>query len=132
MIRKDIVLRWTQELAKVIAKILGKETQEALNIIEEAYKELLFLDPKVFDQLPNDQILDFLIQEKQLNIEQLTFFAGLLAKEGELLHQIGEFTIARNKLEKALIIFDHIERHHELFSFDRQNTINTIKNLLNQ
>ena len=41
MIRKDIVLRWTQELAKVMAKIMGKERLEALDLIEEAYSGLL-------------------------------------------------------------------------------------------
>ena len=83
-------------------------------------------------KLPNEKVLDFLIKEKELSLEQLEFLASLLAKEGELRHELGEIASARNKLEKALIIFGHVESRHELFSFDRKATINTINYLLDQ
>ena len=84
MIQRDIVLRWTKELAKVISKLMGKETREALGILEEVTLSLLKVDPEKLEKLPKEDLVLFLIEERALLVPQLEFLAELLLKKGEI------------------------------------------------
>ena len=127
MLRRDYILRWTQELAKVMARLLGKDLHAALPVIDEAYQAVLQTDPVTLRTVPPEQLLPFLQQEKGLNSGQLEFVAGLLAREGELLYESGDLVQSRDRLHRALLIFEHVEHTHEVFSFERQDRIAAVR-----
>lgn len=130
MIKKDIVLRWTQELAKVIARMLGETAQESVEIMDEAINELLDLDPEGLNGILIEDLLDFLIQEKKLEVPQLDFLAELLARQADLLYEAGQFVESRNKIERALAIFDFTEENQDIFSFERASKLAHYRALL--
>lgn len=130
MIKKDIVLRWTQELAKVIARMLGKTADESVVIMDEAINELLDLDPEGLNGILIEDLLDFLIRQKNLEVPQLDFLAELLARQANLLYEAGQLVESRNKLERALAIFDHTEAFQEVFSFERASKLEQYSALL--
>lgn len=132
MLKRDILLRWTQELAKVIARLLGKEPQEALPIMDEAYRELLKTDPETLRRTPLDQLLTYLQEEKQLNDGQLEFVAELLRREAELLYENDALVQSSDRYRRALLIFEYLDQHQEVFSFERQETIGHIRRRVGQ
>ena len=132
MIQKDFILRWAQELAKVIARMLGKDPKESIEIIDEVLNELLKIDTLFLKSLKAEQLIPYLIEDKGLEVPQLDFLADLLAKRGELLYEAGQLVESKDILEKALIIFDHTEKVQEVFSFERVSKLDHFRNLLNQ
>lgn len=132
MLRRDYILRWTQELAKVIARLMGKDTREALGIMDEAYLELLKASPEELRSLPLDKLLDYLLVEKEFNAAQLEFVAGLMAREGELLYESGDFVQSQDRLARALLIFEHVEKELQVFSFERIGHLASIRQLITE
>ena len=132
MIQKDTILRWAQELAKVMAKLLGKESGLILELIDEEIKRLLGLDPSTINGLDKPGLLLFLVEEKGFSIGQLEFLAELLAQQGNLLYEAGRLVESEVKIGQALIIFDYAEDELEVFSFERTNKIDNYRSLLQQ
>lgn len=130
MIERDYVQRMLKDIARVMALLMGKKTEESLEIINEAYISWLKLDASFIDALADDELIDVLINEKKLNVNHLEFLAELLAKEGELLFIKKDFQKSQNKLKKSLILFDFVDREQQLFSLDRQATVQKIKQQL--
>jgi len=130
MIKKDYIERLTQQIAMVFAKLMGKETKESLEIIDEAYNEWLKLDRSFVDALSEDELLEVLVNEKGLNVHQLEFLAELLNKEGEILFDENQLSKSKDKLKKSLILFHHVDNEQQLFSLERQRTLANISNII--
>ncbi len=80
MIKRDYILRWTKELAKVLAQLMGKRVELQLEIIHQTYDELLELDLQTLEELPLEAVLPYLTEERQFDESQLTFLAEILYK----------------------------------------------------
>jgi len=132
MIQKDYIQRMTQQIAQIMAKLMGLNIDESLEIIDQAYTEWLTIDRKFLDQLSKNQLLDVLVKEKKLNINHLEYIAELLAIEGELFFKNKQLPKSRDTLQKSLILFQHVDLAQQLFSFDRQNKLKRIQHLLQQ
>lgn len=136
MIQKDYILRWVQELAKVMARMIGKDPKETLELLDTAFDELLQLDAKSLRDIPKEKIIDYLIKERGFDIPQLEFIAELLYLQATnmeaLLAQSGDFADQRDKLEKALIIFEHVENNQDIFSLERQDKLAKIRSTLKE
>ncbi len=130
MIQKDYIQRMLKDIARVIALLMGKNTDESLEIINKAYNSWLKLDAAFIDALSDDELIDVLINEKKLHVNHLEFLAELLAKEGELLFNEKDYEKSQNKLKKSLILFDFVDQEQQLFSLDRQATVQKIKQQL--
>ena len=125
MIKRDYILRWTQELAKVIARLIGKDPEEALELLDKSLEEQLQLDAKTLTAIPKDKLIDHLSDERGFDLAQQEFIAELLYLQCKNLdHQLPEgqdFTSYKDKLEKALTIFEHVEKEQGIFSFERKS-----------
>lgn len=136
MIKRDIILRWVQELAKVIAKMAGKDPKENLEMLENAFDELLQLDAKALRDIPKEKMIDYLFSERGFDLAQLEFIAELLylqaANMETHLDHTGDFDDRRDKLEKALIIFEHVESKQDVFSFERQAKMADLRSALSE
>ena len=100
MIQKDFILRWAQELAKVIARMLGKDPDESIEIIDEVLIELLKIDTQNLKRLKPEEVIPFLTEEKGLEVLQMDFLAELFAKRGELLYEAGQLVESKDILRR--------------------------------
>lgn len=132
MIKRDYILRWTKELAKVLAKLMGKRVELQLEIIHQTYDELLELDLNELDQLPLEAVLPFLSGEKQLEGSQLNFLAEILSKHGELLLKNSDFFAGRRRLQEALLIFEFLDIQEAIYSFERQAGMEKIRQTIDK
>lgn len=130
MIKRDYILRWTQELAKAIARLMGKETKEALDIIDDIFDDLLEFSPSELDDLPPESWWTYLTEEKGFHEGQLEFIAELLHRQGTLFHETGQLVESRRRLRQALHIFEQLDAQQEVFSFERQQQLADIRKLL--
>lgn len=131
MIQRDYIQRMIEQLAKVVAKLMGKDPKQSIEILSKNYDEWLGFRPDYISSIPEEDLLYVLVNKNNLNINQLEFLAELLAKEGEQYLKTQEFSIAKDKLNKSLTIFDFVDAKQELFSMERMNTISNIKSALN-
>lgn len=125
-------MRWTQELAKVMARLLGKEPDLQLEIIANSYEELLELDLGLLDQLLPEALLPYLLEEKQYNEGQLEFLAEMLYQHGRLLMESTQFSTGRRRLQYALLIFEFLDARQDVFSFERQGRMQDIRQAIDK
>ena len=134
MIRKDYILRIVEEFAKFLAAIVGLRREgkfdEALKKIDSVYRSMIDLDPIVLKSVDPDKLLDFLLNEKQFNNHYLKMIAELLFEEGQAYQENGDPISARNVLEKAKILINHLMEHDKTFSFDWYEKLNIIDSQL--
>ncbi len=133
MIQKDIIERLIQDITRVLGKLAGlNDPKEALEYIDIAYNEYLKLDKDYLKSLTLDNIIEKLTKEKGYNIHQMELLAEIMAKEGEYLYNLERLNESADKIQKALLIFEHVAEEGQLYSIERQLTIRKIKSLLNQ
>jgi hypothetical protein len=96
MIQKDYILRMTEQIAKILARILlnkqaGKQ-EEALREIENSLKVTIGIDPLLLETLSIDDVAELLGVSKDGSAGSVKcIFAGRLLKEkAELLAKIDE------------------------------------------
>lgn len=130
MIKRDYILRWTTELAKVMARMLGKEPELQINIIREAYDELLGLDLTSLDDLTLDEIIPYLSDQRGFNEGQLEFLAEMLYQEGKLQLELSQISTARRRLQEALLIFEFLDTLQDVYSLERHERMSVIRYLL--
>ncbi|GJM33083.1 MAG: hypothetical protein DHS20C18_20840 [Saprospiraceae bacterium] len=130
MIKRDHLLRWTQELAKVIARLMGKETLEALDIIDDIYDGVLEFSPSELDRIPPETWWTYLTIKKSFHEGQLDFLAELLYRQGTLLHKSSQLVESKARLQQALHIFERLDKEQAVFSFERQQQLVDIRKQL--
>ena len=134
MIKRDYFLRWTQELAKVIARLIGKDPEEALELLDKSLEEQLQLDAKSLADIPKEKLIEYLSNSRGYDLAQIEFIAEALYLQCQNLHQqlpqTQDFANQKDKLEKALTIFEHVENEQGIFSLERQSKIANIHSML--
>lgn len=130
MIQKDYILRWAEEVAKVIARMIGKDTDTALKILDEAYQHYLKMDRAFLDSLPPEEFLHILTEKHQLHVNHLELLGELLAEEGRLLYEGGRLVESKNQIQKALLIFEYLDDHQGVYSFERVKKIGDLHRIL--
>lgn len=130
MIRKDYLLKLLQQLDEAIKNINAKRGsgnyEEALQINRQAYRRLLGLDA---EELPD---LDFLINEKKLEFDELNVMAELLTEEADSLLKLEKPAEALPRYNLALDIFEYLNDAEKIFSFEREARMAHIIGQLNE
>jgi hypothetical protein len=123
-----------EEFAKFLAAITGLKMEgnleEAMKKIDEAYNEVLEVEPKIVKSLTNDEILEYFQNEKKYDNQQLNMAAELLYQEGMIYVEEGDPVSARNVLEKAKILIGYLMDNDSTFSFDWYEKLHEIDHAL--
>jgi tetratricopeptide (TPR) repeat protein len=131
MYKKDFILRMIQMLGEVIARILGLirkgDFQQASQSLENAYTDFLKQDAAFFRNIPKEKLTDELIKGHNYSNGHLEILSELFFVEGELLYTKGNVKESLEFYEKALILFDFVDKESKLFSLNRQSKISIIK-----
>ena len=134
MIRKDYILRIVEEFAKFLAAIVGLKREgkfdEALKKIDQVYNGMIDLDPIILKSIDQDELMDFLLNEKKFNLHYLKMIAELLFEEGQIYAENGDPVSARNVLEKARILINYLMENDPTFSFDWYEKISVIDSII--
>jgi len=128
----DFFERLTQDIAKLFAVLIGKDINEVEKELDQAYNEWLKLDRKSLDEIDSEELLPTLLDEMQLDVDHIEVLANLFAEEGKLYFKEKQFLKSKNKLEKALKLFDFVDQEKQIFSFERQATLQKIKNIISE
>jgi len=134
MLQRDYILRLIEEFGKFLAAITGLKLEgkleEALKKVDETYKELLEIDPKVVKSLNEDEVLPFFQEEKKYDNKQLNMVAELLYQEGMIYVEEGDPVSARNVLEKSKILINYLMDNDSTFSYDWYEKLGEIDHAL--
>lgn len=133
MFRKDYILRIVEEIARFLAKAMGllKEGKHELarEWIQKGYK-LLKADRGRLLNLPPGEMVEELERRQGLDFTKMELIADLIQAEGEILLARND-PGADNTFLKSLALYEYIDKNHNVYSFDRADKINRLKNKLN-
>ncbi len=132
MIKKDYIERLTQQIAMMIAKLIGKEIKESLAIIDQNYNEWTKLDRHQIESMSNAALLHYLTEELSLSVNTIEFIANLLGQSGKIYHQAEQFGQAKNAIEKSLLLYEYVEIEQSIYDMNRISFLKELKLLLAQ
>ena len=136
MYRKDYILRLITLFAEAIGKILGlikeKKFEEASETIKNAYLDFLQKEAAFFSAIPKDKLTQTLLQDHNYTNDHLEILAHLFFAEAEFNYKLGRKKECLPFIEKALLLFEFINKESKTFSQERVDTINQLKNYISQ
>lgn len=135
MYRRDYIQRLLEELARAVHKSLGLRKEgrldEALEQIREAYPSYFRIDAERIALVEPDGLLMVFSGEFSLKNEQIEALAMVLHAEGEVLAARNEITEARDRFQKALLLYEYLEENdRSTFSIQRKNNMAGIRDFL--
>ena len=134
MEQKDYFLRYIEQLGKVMAVLMGLrdkgEAGKMLEVINEAYIDLLKFDSEYLKALSENELLEILIDKKDLVREQLEVAAELLLEEANIHYGKNNIKECKSMYKKSLILFIYIHDMDRTFSFERIDKMERIKSIL--
>ena len=68
----------------------------------------------------------------QLDADHIEVLANIFTEEGKLYYNEKQFLKSKNKFKKALKLFDFVDREKQIFSFERQATLQKINALISK
>lgn len=129
-IERDYLMRQLMMLFDVIQKILRYrkkgERELALDQIKYFY-ECLQVDEKVHSK-GIEELVDYLVIQKNLTNEQLEMVAFVLKEQGEL---AADQTQKKDFFRKSYFFLEKVERESSAFSLDRQMKLAELREYLN-
>lgn len=128
----DFFERLTQDIAKFFAVLIGKKLDEVEDALNLAYNEWLKLDRKSLDETDPEKLLSTLLEKLKLDVNQLEILADIFAREGELYFKEKQFIKSKLKLKNAVTLFDFVDQEKQIFSFERQATLQNIQELISK
>lgn len=126
MIRKDYILRYFDELAKVLAVVLQLKNdlkpKEAESVVNDFANSHLGIDLEEIIKNENSQLIDYLIQEKEFTLDHFKLLEDLLYHKYLL-------DTSNVQLKKCTLeVFNYLTKMDNDYSFNRLNRINELTN----
>jgi hypothetical protein len=134
MYQKDFILRMIEMLGELVAGILGfirkGEFPKAAKALENAYYDFLKEDASFFRNIPKEKLTEELLQKHNYTNGHLEILAELFYAEAELLYAEGKQAESKVFYDKALFLFEFIEKETETYSIDQTSKVSTIQDRL--
>ena len=124
MEQKDYLLRYLDQLAIVLARLLGLKQEgkvsEAWETVDKALVGMKLPNLDKLSQLGRSDILATLQGDLDLENVQLEVVAELLYEAGELQMEQNQKVKAKDLFRKALELFDHVSLEEKIYSLERE------------
>lgn len=135
MLRRDLIMKQIEELAKVLAVIIGLRKagkgNEALEQIDEALRDFLKLDTALLDAITQEELITELHGKMKLADEQVEIVARMMAERGEVLEANGETGKAQVQYTRSLHLLESLNKLLKAtFSMERMQKIAELKQKL--
>ncbi len=132
MIQRDIIQRMIHQISAVLARMIGKDAEEQLIILEEYIQQHNGLSSEELDNVADDQLLRYLSEEMQLNPYQIESIATVMNARGDIYLKEQKTDKAIVDFKRAILLLDFVDAETAIYSFDRIDLIEAIKNKLKQ
>ena len=132
MIQRDIIQRIIHQLSAVIARMIGKSSEEQLIILEEYIQQHNGLTSEEVDKISDEKLLHYLSEEMQLNPYQIESIGAAMNARGDIFITDGKTKEAIINFKRAVLLLDYVDTETAMYSFDRSDLVASIKNKLKQ
>lgn len=134
MERKDYLMRYIEQLGKVLANLLGfrekGDSKGGLEAIDVALREMVDLDSAGINAIREVRLVDELTSIRGLQPEQVGVVAELLFREAEFMEMEGHREDALARFRKSRLLLLHLDRTEGVYSMDRMERIQEIEQRL--
>ncbi|MDN5215866.1 hypothetical protein QQ020_27555 [Fulvivirgaceae bacterium BMA12] len=131
---RDYMMRQFRQLAIVLARLMGfKESNDhesALSLIEDSYKDILDLDLKSVKAMSSQELLDYLLKKKNMDLPSLEKVGELLMEEAYLYGNDSASDLFFSRGQKALYLLNYVQDHDQTFSLARKTLIDRLQKKL--
>lgn len=134
MFQRDYLMRQFEQLGQVLAKVMGfKEKgdyKSAMEIIEESSEKMLKEQLDFFEELPDENFTETLLEKGTENLEYLHIAAELLFHKADIQLKENNEEKAISNLKKSLMLFEYVQMNDTTYSLDRDFKMEIIKKIL--
>ncbi|MDX2429616.1 MAG: hypothetical protein QNK35_01705 [Bacteroides sp.] len=131
MYQKDYILRMVEQMAELVAGILGliKEGDfpKATQSIENAYQDLLKEDAAFFSTIPLADLTQNLIQEHNYTNGHLEILSQLFYAQAELDYAQGNRDSGLQYYQKSLLLLEFVLEDSNSFSIDKKSRLSSMQ-----
>jgi len=131
MYQKDYILRLIEQAAMVLAAILGQikrgDLDKAAENLDNFYYDILKEDAAFFREIPPDNLTEKLLHEHNYTNGHLEILAELFSAEAELCMVKNNRAGTIEYLQKALRLFEFIDREYKTYSQERIDKIEALR-----
>jgi hypothetical protein len=131
MYQKDFILRMIEMFGELLAGIMGLirkgEYTRAYDQIGRVYSDMLKEDASFFRALPENGLTQSILENHNYTNGHLEILAELFNAEAELSLAQGNKTGSLEFSRKSLILFEFVDADQKIYSLERLNKIETIR-----
>lgn len=113
MLRKDYIIRLTEEFGKFIGVLFGLKNQnkwdELEKLINESAQKYTGVEIAVVERIPDEVLVDTLIKNHNLSIDNMKMLGDLLYEKGFFYSNGALVKEAQNVFYKALLLFRYVK-----------------------
>ncbi len=132
MIQRDFIQRLIHQISAVLARMIGKNAEEQLIILEEYIQQHNGLGSEDLEKVSDEDLLNYLSEDMQLNPYQIEAIAAALHARGDIFVTNKNTDKAIIEFRRAISLLDYVDNETAIYSFDRIDMITTIKKKLKQ
>lgn len=126
MIKQDFIERMSQDLAKVIAELLGFDTSQKLEYLNEYFATLSINTMSLLESTPDELMFDLLARE-DLQVSHLELVANLIHQKALVYYEQEYDAFGHNLMKKALALLEHVDEQMDTFSVERRELLDAMK-----
>jgi hypothetical protein len=132
MLRRDLIMKQIEEMARALAVILGLRksgnNNEARQKMDELINDFLRTDLASLNELSGEELVQKLYTDLKLHQEQVSIVADCFMQEGEMQSEEGNIETATAHFSKALHLFESLNKLPKAtFSLERMQKIKILK-----
>jgi hypothetical protein len=131
MYQKDYILRMIETLAQVIAAILkfikSGDLHQASQVLQNAYGMAFHNEAVKLKTLPEEGLVDTLLQEYLYTNGHLEMLAELFYADAELLLAENKISESMSYYRKSLALLEHVDKEYRSYSQERQDRMQAIR-----
>jgi len=130
MIRQDFIIKQINQLGQVLARLLSDlqglkssgQKSAGLEITNQTLKNELDLDVQELIDIPTDNFIETLTDQKNITIESLEKLAEILLLIADNNHEDSKIMY-----QKCVIIYEYLEKAEDSYTLHRQWILQRIK-----
>ena len=130
MIQKDYIERMATQIAKMIAEMLGFDTSERLERIEEIFNTMLDGEIDKLEDLDGLDLIEYLSESKKLQITEIELLANLLHLKGNTLQENNMELLSKKYWMKAYDLLNYVDQEMNIFSIERRDILSDLSKRL--
>jgi hypothetical protein len=136
MEQKDYLMRYIEQLGKVLAYLLGfrekGDSKGGLEVIDEALKDMTRMDSAEINAIPEERLVKELCTERKLLPQQVKVIAELLFREGEFLETGKDPEQVLKRYRKSLLLLQYMDEVEKTYSLERIQRIRLLEDRIKE